>query len=53
VASFSSWGRDAEVIVPPASVAVDLQNGEEFPVAEGRVRMPLGPYQTRLLVLLP
>jgi len=53
VASFSSWGRDAEVIVPPASVAVDLQNGEEFPVADGRVRMPLGPYQTRLLALLP
>jgi hypothetical protein len=53
VASNSSWARDAEIEVPPASSAMDLLTGEEFAVTGTRVTMPLAAYQTRLLALLP
>jgi len=51
VLSFSSMARDAEVTLPPCSSVVDLVTGEEFTVAEGRARMPLAPYQSRVLAL--
>jgi len=53
VASNSSWARDAEIMVPPGSAALDLLTGDEFPVTDGRILAPLAPYQTRLLALFP
>mgnify|MGYP001601598823 CR=1 FL=1 len=53
VASNSSWARDAEIVVPPGSSAVDLLSGDEFAVTNGLVQAPLAPYQTRLLALFP
>ncbi len=54
VASYSPWGRDAELIMPAASGgAVDLLTGESFPVAGTRLHCPVGPYQVRLLALAP
>jgi len=54
VASFSPWGREAELVVPAASGrAVDLLTGEIWPIASGRMGCPVGPYQVRLLALAP
>jgi hypothetical protein len=53
VASNSSWARDAEISIPPATSAVDIVSGDEFAVTNGRIQTPLAPYQTRLLALFP
>ncbi len=54
VASFSPWGREADLIVPAGpGPAVDLLTGEAFPVAAGRIACALAPYQVRLLALQP
>lgn len=48
----SSWGRDAELAVPvDATAAEDLLTGEPWPVTRGRLTVPMGPYQARLLAL--
>ena len=51
VLSFSSMARYAEVALPKCTSVVDITTGEEFAVAEGRARMPLAPYQARVLAL--
>jgi beta-galactosidase GanA len=51
VLSFSSMARYAEVTVPKCASVVDISTGEEFTAADGRVRMPLDPYQARVLAL--
>jgi hypothetical protein len=48
----SSWGRDAELAVPSdATAAADVLTGESWVVAAGRLALPLGPYQARVLAL--
>jgi len=48
----SSWGRDAELALPPdVTAATDLLTGERWPVAGGRLDLELAPYQARLLAL--
>jgi len=51
LANFSSLGRDAVVALPAASAAIDLETGEEYPVKQGRLGVPLAPYQARLMAL--
>lgn len=54
VASYSPWGREAELIVPGGfGGTLDLLTGESFPVRAGRLGCPVGPYQVRLLALTP
>ena len=51
VINVGSFGRDGLLEIPPSSTAVDLSTGEGFPVRGTQVKLPLAPYQARLLAL--